>query len=307
MSKRRGFTLIELLVVIAIIAVLVALLLPAVQQAREAARRAQCKNNLKQMGLALHNYADVCRVLPPGFIAGANFAVTTPGWGWGAMILPYLDQAPLYNKANFSLPVEHANNSAVVQTVLPAFLCPTDVGATSIFSITNAGGATVVQAAPSSYAACFGNDSSSTQPVVVDYANTGCFFRNSATRMADITDGTSNTILIGERAFAQALGTWVGAPNGGLMRPGQKNPALATAPPADPPDLCLAHSHFINVTNDPDGGLDDFSSMHTGGAHFLFADGSIRFIQNIVTDGPGLSAMFQAIGTRSGGEVVSGF
>src|SRR5205809_2892375 len=105
--RRSAFTLIELLVVIAIIAVLVALLLPAVQQAREAARRSQCKNNLKQIGLALQNYHSSANRFPPGYVAGATYPATSNGWGWSAMILPYLDQAPLYRKINFGLPVEH--------------------------------------------------------------------------------------------------------------------------------------------------------------------------------------------------------
>src|SRR5258707_12097119 len=111
-NPRSGFTLIELPVVIAIIAILVSLLLPAVQQVREAARRAQYKNHLKQMGIALHNYADACRVLPPGFVAGSNPAVTAPGWGWAVMILPQLDQTSIYNLANFSFPLTDVNNAA---------------------------------------------------------------------------------------------------------------------------------------------------------------------------------------------------
>lgn len=306
LSVRGGFTLIELLVVIAIIAVLVSLVLPAVQQAREAARRAQCKNNLKQMGIALHNYADSSGVLPPGFIAGANAALTTPGWGWAVMILPQLDQAPIYNRANFSLPLHDINNAAVVQAVLAAYLCPSDLVGSGPFPIKNSSGTTVVQVTPSSYAACNGNDLSDANALTFDPANGGCFYRNSKTRFADITDGTTNTVLIGERSWSQVQGTWVGAPNGGLLLPGQRN-SFPGAPPQDAPFFCLAHTHFLNETTDPDGGLDDFSSLHTGGGHFLFGDGSVRFIQSVTSDGAGMSSLFQAIGTRSGGEVVSGF
>src|SRR5258708_11148005 len=114
-----GFTLIELLVVIAIIGILIALLLPAVQKIREAAARLQCQNNLKQMGLALHNYHDSNQSFPPGYAAGMSYrdgaTDTTPGWAWSAFLLPYLEQGPLYNAVRFNLPVEHAQNAAAVQ------------------------------------------------------------------------------------------------------------------------------------------------------------------------------------------------
>ncbi len=141
---RCGFTLIELLVVIAIIAILIALLLPAVQQAREAARRTQCKNNLKQLGLALHNYHDVMKQFPPGFVdqlssaataSGAAVAATTQdgNWGWGSYTLPYIDQAPLYNLLNVGnrTLLQAANDTTNggrrgLQTPLEAFRCPSD-------------------------------------------------------------------------------------------------------------------------------------------------------------------------------------
>src|SRR5258708_31972905 len=127
-SRRTGFTLIELLVVIAIIAVLVSLLLPAVQQAREAARRSQCKNNLKQIGLALHNYHDSFSVFPPGYIAGSPFVDgetdTSPGWSWASMILPQLDQGPLSASINFSLPIQAPANANAIPTTFPFPLSP---------------------------------------------------------------------------------------------------------------------------------------------------------------------------------------
>jgi len=128
----KGFTLIELLVVISIIGVLVALLLPAVQSAREAARRAQCVNNLQQIGIALHNYHDAISTFPPGYIDYQNNPNYTPdldmgpGWGWAAMSLPYLEQQPLYNAINFSLGITNASNSTAVLTSLTVFQCPSD-------------------------------------------------------------------------------------------------------------------------------------------------------------------------------------
>jgi len=132
----RGFTLIELLVVTAIIAVLVSLLLPAVQQAREAARRSQCKNNLKQIGIALHNYEGACRAFPPGYISGPNIPAMGPvdpqfndagqGWGWLTQLLPYIDQAPLYNVLNLSLPCYDPANVAATRTTIKSIRCPSD-------------------------------------------------------------------------------------------------------------------------------------------------------------------------------------
>src|SRR5580698_2598721 len=141
-TRRAGFTLIELLVVIAIISTLVALLLPAVQAARESARRIQCVNNLKQIGLAFHNYADTNHCFPPAYIQGSgvttgvSYGVSYPdggynglsGWGWGALILPYIEQGNLYKKLNINLPCWATENTTVVQTKIPAFLCPSATG-----------------------------------------------------------------------------------------------------------------------------------------------------------------------------------
>ncbi|MCB1129315.1 MAG: DUF1559 domain-containing protein, partial [Verrucomicrobiae bacterium] len=123
-ANRRGFTLIELLVVIAIIAILIALLLPAVQQAREAARRTECKNKLKQLGLALHNYHDTFRAFPAAFYRGTT---TSPGWGWGTMILPYIDQAPLYNQWVMTVSYDNGQNQTARRTKLAAYKCPSDL------------------------------------------------------------------------------------------------------------------------------------------------------------------------------------
>ena len=142
-TMARGFTLIELLVVIAIISVLIALLLPAVQSAREAARRAQCVNNLKQIGLALHNYHQAQDIFPPGYVSSINLTVVNPcdfdqemhngvdlgtGWAWGSMILPFLEQQPLYSSINFNLSVAYPDNDTCSLTALSVYLCPSDDG-----------------------------------------------------------------------------------------------------------------------------------------------------------------------------------
>jgi prepilin-type N-terminal cleavage/methylation domain-containing protein/prepilin-type processing-associated H-X9-DG protein len=299
-SSRRGFTLIELLVVIAIIAILIGLLLPAVQKVREAAARMQCQNNLKQIGLACHGYHDTYRALPPGYLAtggyvdGAND--TAPGWGWGAFLLPHIEQDNVYRQLNLTQPVQ---NSAAIQTMIKVYLCPSDSPSPSPFAITGPTGTGIATAAPSSYAATCGPDASD----VADPTGLGVFYRNSKTRLTDITDGTSQTVMIGDRAWADSQGIWAGAPSGAVLRPGVRNPwQLATAPA---PTLVLAHNNWINIKTDADGGLDDFSSYHTGGVNLLFADGSVHFVASITADGPTRWA-FWAMGTRAGGETISG-
>jgi prepilin-type N-terminal cleavage/methylation domain-containing protein/prepilin-type processing-associated H-X9-DG protein len=310
MMHRRAFTLIELLVVIAIIGILIALLLPAVQAAREAARRSQCSNNLKQMGIACQNYHDTFRVFPSGYFASVpyNNAVndTAPGWGWASLILPQVEQAPLAAAINFRLPIENAANASAVQTPVPVYLCPSDLLPTT-FTVPNTSGQPLIQAASASYAACVGNDLS---PADGPSGN-GVLFRNSRVRAADILDGLSMTIVVGERAWSNAKGIWAGAPSGAVLLMGDenKNPVTASIT-ATAPILVQAHAHLLNATQEPDGATDDFSSNHPGGALFAFVDGSVRFIHDIPTDGPaGYTSdglMFQALGTRAGGEVVQG-
>jgi prepilin-type N-terminal cleavage/methylation domain-containing protein/prepilin-type processing-associated H-X9-DG protein len=301
-GRRTGFTLIELLVVITIIAILVALLLPAVQAAREAARRTQCKNNLKQMGLALHNYHDALQCFPPGYIAALDdITSTTPGWGWGVMIMPYLELSNANRTLNTLLPIDDPSNTAGVIQRLPVFLCPSDIYPDSPFNVTSdpADTVIVIQTTPCSYAGCVGNDSSEVDNNLVPW--NGVLFRNSQIRADDITDGTSSTFIIGERAWAQTKGTWVGAPQAALIRAGSMNPFSAST--ATSAVGILAHAHWINNKVDTDGGLDDYASQHPGGAHFLFADGSVRFLHDVTTPG-GWEATFQAMGTRNGREAI---
>ena len=302
--RRHGFTLIELLVVIAIIAVLVGLLLPAVQQAREAARRTQCKNNLKQIGLALHSYHDTFNTLPMGYCSALPYSDgstdTANGWGWSTMILPYLDQGPLYNQFNFSQPIP---NFAGIKTTIKAYLCPSDITPGGPIAITNPAGTTLTTAAVSSYAAMCGGDETGTS----DITGLGAFYRNSRVRLADISDGTTHTILITERATCISRGIWAGAINNGLVKAGPNNRASQTA---TEPAACLVlmHAHLNNVTIDADGGLDDSSSLHTGGSFVLSADGSVHFVRDIPTHPPtgytSDSLIYQAMATIGQGELV---
>lgn len=302
---RRGFTLIELLVVIAIIAILIGLLLPAVQKVREAAARTKCQNNLKQMGLACHSYHDANDGLPPGYQAFQRYvdgrSDTDPGWGWATFLLPYLEQGNLYSTLDLKKPLQA---SAGIQTRVVIYLCPSDSMPSAYFAVPDGFGNPIANAAPSSYAACVGGDETGT----TDAAGLGVFYRNSHTRLLEITDGTSNTIAIGERAWSNANGIWAGVIADGVCARGKQNPCPGSSAGWSPaPSLVLAHSHLNNATTDTDGGLDDFSSRHTGGANFLFADGSVRFLKSVPGDTPsGYSAaslIFQAMGTRANGEV----
>jgi prepilin-type N-terminal cleavage/methylation domain-containing protein/prepilin-type processing-associated H-X9-DG protein len=306
--QRSAFTLIELLVVMAIIAILLGLLLPAVQKVRSAAARIRCANNLKQIGLACHEYHDANQALPPGYLAtgpyGDGATDTAPGWGWAAFLLPYLEQDNLYRWLDLAGPVE---NSPAIATPVKMYLCPADQ-APDAFSVPDAFGKVRALAAPCSYAGCVGGDESDTTGPV----GRGIFYRNSATRLGDIADGTSQTLLAGDRSWANVNGIWAGAISGGVCLRGPRNPnpgsSAASLPAAA---LVLAHAHLNNATSDTDAGLDDFSSQHTGGSNFALADGSVRFLRSIPGDNAdGTYTMdgiaFQAMGTRAGGEVVQG-
>lgn len=350
MPVRKGFTLIELLVVIAIIILLIGLLLPAIQKAREAAARTSCNNNLKQMGVACHNYHNDFKQLPPGYTAAGVFVNgatdTTPGWGWASYLLPYLEQGNLFNAINFStditaqalINIETGPNVVVtgspIQMYLKVFICPSDVVPNSSFAVplypsgsTPAPGGGLftptgtILAGPTSYAASCGGDETDVAAGYINGTGTGIFYRNSNTKITDIRDGTSNTTMIGERAFANAQGAWAGAITNGAIVRGVQNPCPLTGIAwYFSPNLILAHAHLNNAITDPDGGLDDFSSNHVTGSNMLFADGSVRYIRNIPGDlatggypNPFThtgnytadSITFQAMGSRAGNEIIS--
>ena len=287
--KPNGFTLIELLVVIAVIGILVSLLLPAVQAAREAARRTSCFNNLKQVGLALQNYHSSHKVLPPGWMGldprtGRPLAQGGPGWGWASFILPQLEQENLARGLiRYSLAITDPANDEARGIFLPVYRCATDSPDREFDLLREDSTTTVLtRLASSNYVGVHGTleleRCEGLRPGIVCQSD-GTFYHLSRTRLADIRDGLSNTAIVGERSSELGNSTWLGFVQGG-------NEAMA---------------RIVGVAdhgpNDPGGHLDDFSSYHPAGINFVFGDGSVRLIHRTVD-----LEVYRAMVTRSGRE-----
>jgi prepilin-type N-terminal cleavage/methylation domain-containing protein len=348
-KSRRAFTLIELLVVIAIIAILIALLLPAVQQAREAARRTQCKNNLKQMGLAIHNYHDTFNVFPIGFldVVGGNDETSSTGWAFTTYVLPYLDQAPLYNQFNFLTTPYALNtpggvavqNQALMKTKVPSYLCPSDSNPGTVAN--NAGaaaqGAGTAAIALCSYMGCNGSFDGAPcaqgqNPVTVNERNNGIFTVNSSVRMRDISDGTTNVFAVGEVRyilnFTDPGGTATGSERnysfGNVTNNGGANCNNSNG--ANPHNSNGSHNHLRFTRKKLNGPMLDASdlwrayhSRHVGGAQFVLGDGSVRFVsENLEHTNTNYSAgppsnlggpfgLYQRLGAKNDGQPVGEF
>ncbi len=337
-TRRRGFTLIELLVVIAIIAVLIALLLPAVQQAREAARRTQCKNNLKQIGLALHNYHDIYNVFPAAslhwnidFTGTALTNNSDAAWGWGAMILPQLDQAPLFNTLGVSsrgledLLVDPTTRP-LAQQKLAVYKCPSDnapdLNTWRVFYNSKYGGSGVdgrdspqgFLVASSNYTANHGtNWTLVAQYYQLNQDPYGVFWTDSKISFRDILDGTSNTIFIGERKWNNCkAAVWIGPRN--VNGHGDWGIRMNTSVAFTQQNYSTADTVSPNSANGGDG----WSSQHTGGSQYLFGDGTVRFISDNInfdttqinpssTTDLKMRGVFQLLSQRADGQVVGDF
>ncbi|MCG6154265.1 DUF1559 domain-containing protein [Rubinisphaera margarita] len=334
--QRRGFTLIELLVVIAIIAVLVGLLLPAVQQAREAARRSACKNNLKQIGLAMHDYHDTHSCFPPGYISygtrtgtGPGWAQidpdtwdAAPGWGWASQLLPFLEQGNLIDQIQTELPVWAPQNAAAVAAKLPVFLCPSTSGGDESFVVQDDVGNPLdhgngpIRLGRSHYVASHGQEScwgdcgsaptniiftniyTSTTTVIsgvngdVSKVADGPLYRNSRTAFRDVTDGTSNTIFLGEHSSKLSEKTWAGVVPGAFTHPGFTTPengpdaaatlVLVHGGPSGG-ELDITGTPIIHPVNFPTYHVGQMYSEHQGGGHVCLGDGSVRFVSENIS------------------------
>ncbi len=295
---RRGFTLIELLVVIAIIAVLIGLLLPAVQKVREAAARTQCINNLKQVGLALQNYHDASQKFPPGYVSAFDSSGndTGPGWGWAAHILPQMEQDNVFRQIDLKQPIEAAVNAAPRAVIVKAFLCPSDTPPQLAFPVgpRSASGqltSTTCTVAPANYVGCYGV----AEPGI---DGDGVFFRNSSVRIGDLTDGTSSTLMVGERAFYHAESTWVGAVTGAGQCPTPGSPLPMQVNNAS--NFVLAHTGETFKGPASPEEANHFTARHIGGGNFVFGDGHVTYLSRSTS-----YVTYKALSTRSKGEVVN--
>jgi prepilin-type N-terminal cleavage/methylation domain-containing protein/prepilin-type processing-associated H-X9-DG protein len=292
----RGFSLVELLVVIAVVGILCAILLPAVMAAREASRRIHCLNNLKQVGLALHQYHDAVGSLPMGYVAAPSPdpRETSPGWGWAALILPLLERTSLYGSANFNLPVEAPANQTVRVTALNVYTCPSDRDS-GRFTVVRQGGTSIADFYTNSYAACYGAG------LEIDEApdrGNGLFSRNLVVNFAGITDGLATTLAIGERGACLIKTPWAGIPSGGISILSDGSTVGEYGAIGQGAELVLAHANKTNL-NGQGTGPDDFYSPHLGGSNFLFADGSVRFVKQTIH-----LRVYHALCTRDLGEII---
>ena len=274
---RRGFTLVELLVVITIIGILMAILMPAVNAAREYARATQCKNHLKQIGIGFGIHEQQRHVLPSGWASSRDYeAEGPPGWGWGAYLLPFIEENHAFQRIRFDLPIADPANAEARMISVATYVCPSDAE-TLHFTLEFEDGGAPLEIARAGYVGVFGDTEIEDSPS----RGRGMFFHNSRLSVSAAEDGASHTLFVGERSSRVGGSTWVG------VIPGAEEAMARVVGATDH----LPNSEHIH--------LDDFSSEHPLGAHFLLGDGSVRMIDDSMD-----LVIYQAMATRRGREVV---
>ena len=319
MNRRSGFTLIELLVVIAIIGVLIGLLLPATQKVRAAAARIQCRNNLRQIGLALHSYHNRLGYFPPAYLSNlqpgtlpsqnsngdCTWNEIGPGWGWGAYLLADLERNDVYQQINFNLDIKDPANALARNVMIPVFICPSEPRPDNFAPVDSNGNPLVdtnnqvITVAHSSYVAMNGAPAGVTSDA---FDNNGAFIRNKSLQIKNMTDGLSTTLFIGERCTNMSNTTWVGGVQGAVV-PDLRHPDLTDQLASAEGDcaLVLAHGSTTHLPNNPlVFDADATASYHQAGVNFLFGDGSVQVINDQINPNT-----YQALCTRNGGEPIT--
>ncbi len=318
MKNRNAFTLVELLVVIAIIGILIGMLLPAVQQVREAARRIECANNTRQIGLALLNYESAHQVFPPGWTTTMSTTAShtdahsanmlgEPGWGWSAFILPQMEQQSVHEQINLAVAIDAHHHEEIIKTVIPFYICPSDPEAELVNldvhvedehdhhvedehdhhdgQLRNSFHDPEPEhdhnerwVGRSNYSGCFGSTTIQHNP----FDGNGAFFANSKLKLGEFTDGLSNTVVVGERTNELATVSWVGF-----------------VPEVDEPGARVLGA-ALHEPNCDERHASSFRSYHPGGINVVLGDGSAHFVSSNIDE-----TLFRALATRRGGEVVS--
>ena len=332
---RKGFTLVELLVVIAVIGVLVALLLPAIQAARESARRTQCRSNLRQVGLAMLNFHDAKRRFPSAYETQPGGAMGTrnpetgdagPGWTCLFQVLPYIEGSTAREAFDLKLPAWHVDNGQAALQIIPTYLCPSVSDQTASYVVKDSSDNALAEFSRANYVANAGHIAVWETPDenLTSIAN-GPLFRDSRLRMKDITDGTSHTVFMGEQTPFHSDSTWVAIVPDSITCPTRWFPEAHCEPAAPQinvhsgPDAFHEHDHehehdeeeeeeededhdhtpVAHPPNDPHGYVDEMYSEHPGGCNVLFGDGSVRFISEDIDP-----MIWAAVSSRAGDEIV---
>ncbi len=298
--RRTAFTLVEILVVVAIIGAVLAIMLPAIQAARGAARKSQCANNLKQIGIGMQSYVLAQRAFPPGYVSDVlpDLDDKGPGWAWGAMLMPYIEETALYKHADFTKSLRGPETELVRLTSVPLFICPSDDMFEPIISIPSKSSTLIIcKMAAANYVACAGTIRPTCKLCRDDFD--GVFGRNRAIRPQEVQDGLSKTLAVGERAsYWSRAALWGVVPNSRVWD--NQKPGLFAGGPAFVLGTTFNEGFNIETSDDMDHGTEgtyaeSFGSRHPGGAFFMLCDASIQFVWDDADP-----AILNALSTRDG-------